>query len=248
MDRGIFQGCPISPLLFLCAIEVAAILIRNNDQIKEIKVGDLEKKVNLLADDMACFVQGDQDSFTNLFDILNNLARFSGCCTNMSKSEAIHVGSLKGSDFKPFQNDRLVWKDNSFRYLGVQFSLNTRSLYELNFILKLTQIQQTLNCWRSRSLSLIGKVTVIKSLLLPQLLYLFSVLCISIPKSFFFKLNTIFFKFIWSGCNDRVKRAYLCNGYSNGGLRMVDSEAFSQAQKLVWTKHLLDPNYSGFYI
>ena len=79
MDRGIFQGCPISPLLFLCAIEVAAILIRNNGQIKGIKVGDLEKKINLLADDMACFVQGDQDSFTNLFDILNKLARFSGC-------------------------------------------------------------------------------------------------------------------------------------------------------------------------
>ena len=88
----------------------------------------------------------------------------------MSKSEAIHVGSLKGPDFKPFQNDALMWKENSFRYLGVQFSLNTKSLYELNFVPKLTQIQHTLNFWRSRSLSLIGKVTVIKSLLLPQLL------------------------------------------------------------------------------
>ena len=57
---------------------------------------------------------------------------------------------------------------------------------------RVNQIQQALNCWKSRSLSLIGKVTVIKSLLLPQLLYLFSVLCISIPKSFFKKLNTIF--------------------------------------------------------
>ena len=81
---------------------------------------------------------------------------------------------------------------------------------------------------------------------MPQLLYLFSVLCISIPKLFFKRLNTIFFKFIWSGGNDRVKRAYLCNDYLNGGLRMVDVVAFSQAQKLVWTKHLLDPNYSNF--
>ena len=170
IDRGIFQGCPISPLLFLCAIEVLPILIRSNDQIKGLKVGDQEKKVSLLADDTTCFVQGDQESFTNLFDTLNNFARFSGCSVNMSKSEAIHVGSLKGSDFKPFQNDGLVWKENTFKYLGVQFSLNIRSLYELNFIPKLNQIQQTLNCWRTRSLSLIGKVTVIKSLLLPQLL------------------------------------------------------------------------------
>ena len=78
--------------------------------------------------------------------VLNNFARFSGCGINMSKSEAIHVRSLKDSGFKPFQNDGPVWKENSFRYLGLQFSLNTRSLYELNFIPKLTQIQQTLNC------------------------------------------------------------------------------------------------------
>ena len=127
------------------------------------------------------------------------------------------------------------------------FSLNTKSLYELNFIPKLNHIQQILNCWRSRNLSLIGKITVIKSLLLPQLLYLFSVLCISFPKLFFKRLNTIFFKFIWSGGNDRVKRAYLCNDYLNGGLRMVDVVAFSHAQKLVWTKHLLDPNYSSIW-
>ena len=79
----------------------------------------------------------------------------------------------------------------------------------LIFIPKFNQIQQTLNCWRTRSLSLIGKVTVIKSLLLPQLLYLLSVLCIPIPKSFFKKkINTVFFKFIWSGGNDRVKRVF----------------------------------------
>jgi hypothetical protein len=88
---------------------------------------------------------------------------------------------------------------------------------------------------------------VIKSLLLPQLLYLFSVLCIPIPKIFFKKLNTLFFKFIWNGGNDRVKRNYFLNDYSNGGLRMVDVEAFSQAQKLVWVKHLLDPNYNSFW-
>ena len=72
----------------------------------------------------------------------------------------------------------------------------------------------------------------IKSLLLPQLLYLFSVLCIPIPKTFFKKLNTLFFKFIWKGGNDRVKRNYSYNGYDEGGLRMIDIEAFSKAQKI----------------
>ena len=119
--------------------------------------------------------------------------------------------------------------------------------YDLNFVPKLRQIEQTLNCWKHRNLSLIGKVTVIKSLLLPQLLYLFSVLCINIPKTFFKKLNHLFHKFIWNGGNDRVKRDILCNDYDHGGLRMFDPLLFFQAQKSIWVKQLLDPNYSSFW-
>ena len=44
-----------------------------------------------------------------------------------------------------------------------------------------------------------------------------------------------------------MKRSYLFNDYSDGGLRMIEVEAFSQAQKMVWAKHLLDPNYSSFW-
>ena len=40
-----FQGCPILPLSFLCAIEVLAIYIRNNENICGIKIGGVEKKV-----------------------------------------------------------------------------------------------------------------------------------------------------------------------------------------------------------
>ena len=44
MERGVFQGCPISPLLFLCAIEVLAISIRKNTGNEGIKIGAVEKK------------------------------------------------------------------------------------------------------------------------------------------------------------------------------------------------------------
>ena len=94
----------------------------------------------------------------------------------MSKSEAIHIGSLRNSDVFLYQDSGLRWRSNTFKTLGINFSLNVNSLYDLNFVPKLRQIEQTLNCWKHRNLSLIGKVPVIKSLLLPQLLYLFSVL------------------------------------------------------------------------
>ena len=75
----------------------------------------------------------------------------------------------------------------------------------------------------------------------------FSVLCIRVSDSFFKKLNTLFFKFIWNGGNDRVKRANLCLDYSSGGLRMVNPYIFAQAQKMIWVKYLLDDNYDSMW-
>ena len=151
------------------------------------------------ADDTTVFLNGNAESFHNLFELLHKFALFSGCKINLSKSEAIHIGSLKGSTFHPLQEEGLQWKDNSFKALGILFSLNTKSLYELNYVPKLVQIEHTLNCWKHRNLSLLGKIAVVKALLLPQLIFIFTVLCFNIPQLFFKRLNSMHFKFIWKG-------------------------------------------------
>ena len=243
MNRGIFQGCPISPYLFVLAIEALAIAIRDNPDIRGINVGDKEKKISLFADDTVCFLNGETDSFLSLFELLHYFESFSGCRINMLKSEAIHIGSLKNSAEKPFEENCLNWRSKTFKALGVTFSLDTKRLYDLNFPMKLNKIEQVVNCWRQRHLSLIGKVTVVKSLLLPQLLYLFSVLCIDIPATFFKKLNNILYKFIWNNGNDRVKRTILCDLYEECGLKMIDPQVYAKAQKMTWVKHFLNENY-----
>ena len=247
MDRGIFQGCPISPYLFLLAIETMALAIRQNKDIKGIPVQDNELKISLLADDSTCFLDGSHGSFFNLFNTLDRFALCSGCKINLTKSEAIWIGSKVGSSNFPLSDRGLTWKANRFKTLGIHFSLKISSMFDLNYKVKLKQIEGTLNCWRARNLSLVGKICVIKSLLLPQLLYLFSVLSLKIPMKFFKDLNKMFYKFIWNGGRDRVKRNFLCNDYSQGGLRMIDPYAFALAQKMTWVKLLLDNSFDSFW-
>ena len=184
MDRGIFQGCPISPYLFLLAIETMALAIRQNKDIKGIPVQDNELKISLLADDSTCFLDGSHGSFFNLFNTLDKFAFCSGCKIILTKSEAIWIGSKVGSSNFPLSDRGLTWKANRFKTLGIHFSLKISSMFDLNYKVKLKQFEGTLNCWRARNLSLVGKICVIKSLLLPQLLYLFSVLSLKIPMNF----------------------------------------------------------------
>ena len=99
-------------------------------------------------------------------------------CINLSKSDAIWIGSKGGINYFPYSDKGLSWNTLTSKTLGIVFYLDTEYMFDLNYKVRLKQIEQTLNCWRARNLSIVGKICVIKTLLLPQLLYQFSVLCI----------------------------------------------------------------------
>ena len=57
----------------------------------------------------------------------------------------------------------------------------------------------------------------------------------------------MFYKFIWNGGNDRVKRQFMCNDFNIAGLRMINPYIFSLAQKMSWVNILLDDNYQSVW-
>ena len=52
LGRGVRQGDPLSPYLFLIATEIMAISMRTNENIEVIKIGEDETRSLLYADDM----------------------------------------------------------------------------------------------------------------------------------------------------------------------------------------------------
>ena len=133
-----------------------ALSIRQNNLIKGIPLKTQEVKISLFADDSVCFLDGSDNSFSQLFEISLKFGQFSGCKINFSKTEAIWIGSKKGHQHFPYMNRGVSWKRSQFKCLGVTFSLNVGLIYDLNYKEKLKRMEQTLNCWRTRNLSLIG--------------------------------------------------------------------------------------------
>ena len=52
------------------------------------------------------------------------------------------------------------------------------------------------------------------------------------------QLETMFYKFIWSGKPDKIKRKILSKHYFGGGLNVIDLGTLVSAMKLIWIRRL----------
>ena len=114
------------------------------------------------ADDLTVFVT-NLESAQRLFHLLDQF----GLKVNFSKTEAMWVGSCRQNTGTPLG---LNWC-NSIKALGIVFTYNEVESLQKNFYDKLKHIRMQTKLWSCRGLSLCGKVTIIKSLLLPKMLY-----------------------------------------------------------------------------
>ena len=167
LSRGVRQGCPASPFLFILAVELLAISIRSNANIKGITLGEEEIKISQLADDTTCFLS-DIESARQLLRVLQNFEIFSGLKCNKDKTIARWIGASK---FSPDGDIPVLWCKDHFTVLGVTFHEDEKHMVKLNFDPKITSFKEVLKVWNARNLSLIGKNIVLKSLAISKLLF-----------------------------------------------------------------------------
>lgn len=118
-----------------------------------------------------------------------------------------------------------------FTLLGIQFSTQIKSVVNLNLDKKIKQIENLLKQYKRRNLSLLGRVTVVHTMALPQLVHVLSVIP-SPGLGFIKKLESMFSEFIWNSKTGKVSRKLLAQEYCDGGLKLTHVESFIKALKI----------------
>ena len=214
------QGCPLSPYLFILCTEILGNTVRKDNEVRGIKIFHTECKLSQYADHTTMILDGSKSSFLRSLYLLDAFASISGLKVNYEKTEALWIGASKSSNLTFPSSKPITWANEKVFALGVWFStLEDRSLNS-NFIEKIEKIRSILDNWSARRLTLLGKITVTKTLAVSQIIYILSSL--PTPPDILKTINSILYDFLWDGKGDKIKRTTMINNYAKGGLKMLD--------------------------
>ena len=221
-------------------------MLRQSTLYHGLQIGTELLKVSLFADDTVIYLNDSPSQFKCVFTILENFGSKSGFKVNLNKSCVFYFGKSKKNKIKPYLDKGLDWPANSIKYLSINIPLmqyDNLSLFEKNFAGTIDEMKAILNIWCSRSLTLLGKITVLKNLIIPKIIYKVSHLPIFLPDSFVNELNQILFRFIWGSKWKKVFRLKLCCNIKEGGANMISIKCHMLSINLKWIQKLFDSNY-----
>ena len=232
--RGVRQGDPLSPILFVLCIEVLASTIRNHADLKGFQIPKSTSiiKVLLYADDTSVILRSSKE-LKVLKEILSKYEIASGSKINRKKSEALAF------NITPPSSDSLELKwiepDTPIRFLGAYIGINLSNTGPWTDIL--TKFFSKIANWNQIPLPIKTKATVTNTYLLPLLYHQLSVMEIS--DNILREIEKSIRNFIWNGKKSRISHQLLFTPVEYGGMGIHKLELTIQVLRLKYLSKLV---------
>lgn len=239
LHRGVRQGCPLSPLLYVLVAETLSATLKACPHIQGLTLPPPLASPSFLsqyADDTSILVTTD-DAILAVFEVFDTYELGSGARLNCSKCKGLWAGAWRNRVSGPVD---IRWSSVRIRCLGT--FLGPGDLSHDNWDPRIQSLKNLLSSWHQRSLTFQGKSLVINALALSGLWYLGSVMVP--PPWVIAEVNKEIFSFFWSGKKDKISRNVVCQPKSVGGFNVVDVSAKFHALHVGWVRRLCQSSSS----
>jgi hypothetical protein len=153
---------PLSSYLFNTILEVLARAIRQQKEVKGIKIEKEEVKISLFADDMIVHLSDPKNSTRELLQLINNFSKVDGYKMNSNESVAFLYSEDKQAEKEIREATPFTILTNNIKYLGVTLTKQLKDLYDKNFKFLKKEIED-LRRWKDLLCSWIGRINIVKN-------------------------------------------------------------------------------------
>ncbi|XP_010229804.1 uncharacterized protein LOC104582150 [Brachypodium distachyon] len=238
--RGLRQGVPLSPLLFILDIDpLQRILLRATEMgaLSSLPLQCVSLRASLYADDAIVFINPSRPDLQMLLSILDAFGTATGLRVNLAKCSIalIRCTNIDLDDvLQPFLGEHV---DFPIRYLGLPLSLCRLRLAHVQPILD--RARTRLAGWRGKWINADRRRALVSSVL--SSLPIYAMTALRLPRCFISALDKVRRRFIWgideeeaAGGKCKVSWGKVCSPLDNGGLGLLNLDIFGRALRLRW--------------
>jgi hypothetical protein len=250
IQRGLKQGDPLAPFLFLLVAEGLGGLMKRAVELgsfRGFRVGGCNVTISHLqyADDTLCVGEASIDNLWALKAILRGFELSSGLKVNFWKSSL--MGINVSQDFMALASTFLNCKTTSipFIYLGLPVGASPRRMATWEPLLE--SLRKRLSVWGNKYISFGGRIVLLNAVL--NAIPVFYLSYLKMPVQVWKKIRRLQREFLWGGRRGRkkinwIKWETVCLPKKEGGLGVKDIRVVNISLLSKWRWKLLDNNHA----